>query len=256
MRFLALFISSLMLLVIGGIIFLFEYRRRIVLSRYEKTSMTEHHLRELFNAQFEMQQQTMQNIGREIHDNVGQKLTLAALYSQQIDHEKRYPQINDRILAVSDLINESLSELRNLSKSLTSDYIDQTDLIDLIKKEGERVNSSGHCTVKFTSSINNLDVSYNVKNIVTRIIQEFIQNSLKHAECSSMNINIDETNNGMRILIEDNGKGFIESETDGKGIGLNNIKKRAEAISASVIIESTPGKGTSMQLFFPVDKIN
>ena len=255
-RFLILGFILLAILIAGIIIFIFEFRRRVTLNEKEKAEINEQHAQELLTSQLEVQQQTMQYIGREIHDNVGQKLTLAALYAQQIDYEKRYPQINDRIVDVSTIINESLSELRSLSKSLTSDYIAQNDLITLIKTECDKVTAASICTINFSCTIDTMNVSYQEKNIIIRIIQEFIQNSLKHAECSLLEISITDSDEGILIGVADNGKGFLEKEVEGKGIGLNNIKKRAEIIDASVKIETQPGAGTNMQLLIPHKVIN
>ena len=248
--------AILFIFLLGFIIILFIYRKRKLKHVKEVEIMNERFSKELLQTQLEVQQQTMKYIGREIHDNIGQKLTLAALYSQQIDHEKRYPEIDERISSVSKIINESLSELRSLSKNLTSDYIAQTSLIALIKNECDKLNASGFCRVNFKSTITNMNASYNVKNIIIRIIQEFMQNSLKHADCSIIDIEAVETKNGLEIATADNGKGFIANETTGKGIGLVNIKKRVEAIGAFVLIESAPLAGTKMKLIIPSTKIN
>jgi signal transduction histidine kinase len=255
-RSLILAFILLIILIAGIIIFVFEYRRRIILNEKEKIIMNEQHAQELLAAQLEIQQETMQYIGREIHDNIGQKLTLASLYAQQIDHENKYPAINERITEVSKIINESLNELRSLSRSLTSDSIAQTDLITLVKNECEKINTTGICNVKFITDITNISVSYQVKNIVLRIIQEFIQNSLKHADCSLLEIDMQQADEGIIIYAADNGKGFLETELNKKGIGLTNIRKRAEAIGGSVHLESKPDMGTNLRLLIPNSKIN
>jgi signal transduction histidine kinase len=254
--FLALMTVVFTIFIAGIIIFIIQYRRRRILHEKEKQVINDQHNRELLATELEIQQQTMQYIGREIHDNVGQKLTLASLYVQQIDYEQQYPQISERIAAVGSIINESLSELRSLSKSLTNNYIEQTDLITIIQNECNKINTSGICMVNFSSTINHTNASYNVRNIVTRIIQEFIQNSLKHGFSSLIEININDIGEALMIRATDNGKGFHENETAGKGIGLINIKKRSEVIGASVNISSKPGKGTMMELLIPHTKIN
>ncbi len=249
---------SIILLIFSVSFFmiLLIYRKRKLEHAKEVEIMNEKFANQLLQTQLEVQQQTMQYIGREIHDNVGQQLTLAALYSQQIDHEKKYPQIEDRIVAVSKIINESLKDLRSLSKSLIDDYISQTDFIALIKNECEKVKQAGFCTLKLSSDLNTLIVSYSVKSIVVRIVQEFLQNSLKHAECSNIDVKINKLTDGINICIADNGKGFIENNVHGRGIGLINIKKRAEIIGALVSIEGKPNTGTKMQLLIPGNRLN
>lgn len=243
----------LLVLLFGYFIVLLIYRKRKLEHAKEVEIMNDKFANQLLQTQLEVQQQTMQDIGREIHDNVGQQLTLASLYVQQIDHEKKYPQINDRIVGVSNIINQSLNDLRSLSKSLTDDHIAQTDFIALIKNEVDKINNTKTCIVNFNSNINSITVSYSTKSVVIRIIQEFLQNSLKHSDCSSINIEIDKLRDDISINISDDGKGFSENEISGKGIGLMNIKKRAEVIGASVSIESKPNVETKMQLLIPIN---
>ena len=98
------------------------------------------HQKEILSAQIEIQNQTMQHIGREIHDNIGQKLTLASLYTQQLAYENKAPQINENIENISAIINQSLSELRALSKSLTDDSISNSTIVELLQNECKIIN--------------------------------------------------------------------------------------------------------------------
>ena len=219
------------------------YRKRKLEHIREIDKMNEHFSRELLQTQLEVQQQTMQHIGREIHDNVGQKLTLAALYVLQLDEKDTG--IQKKIHAVSAIINESLSDLRSLSKDLT-------DLYQLISNECTRVQATGRCTVKLQARHMSIKATQAVKNVTLRILQEFLQNSLKHADCTAIDIELQQEENGLEIRAADNGKGFImDAHNRQKGIGLSNMTRRAEIINARLTVESIPGKGTAMRLFIP-----
>ena len=101
---------------IGAIIlFIRQYRikKRTHLKELETIDVL--HKKELLKTQMEIQSQTMKYIGREIHDNIGQKLTLSSLYLQQLVFENKTEQITDNINNINDIINESLTELRHLS---------------------------------------------------------------------------------------------------------------------------------------------
>lgn len=248
--------AILLIFLLGFLTILLIYRKRKLEHYKELEIINERFANQILQTQLEVQQQTMQYIGREIHDNVGQQLTLAALYTQQIDYEKKYPQIEDRIIAVSKIINESLAELRNLSKDLTSDYIAQTDLVALVKNECEKIRQAKFCSVTFSCDLIAVNASYPVKNITLRIVQEFLQNSLKHSGCSAIDARIDKANDDIIIYTQDNGRGFSEHDLPEKGIGLINMKKRAEVIGADIIIDSSKRTGTKMRLRIPADKIN
>src|SRR5581483_7437859 len=90
------FLATLILLVfIGGIIiFIFQYNRKKMRHEKEKEIMNIQHTQDLLHTTLEIQQQTMQDISREIHDNIGQRLTLASIYAIQLSFENKYPEAN------------------------------------------------------------------------------------------------------------------------------------------------------------------
>lgn len=132
----------LFVFIIGTILFIIQYRKRKLEHESEKNIINENYTKELLRSQLEIQTQTMQFIGREIHDNVGQKLTLASLYTQQLSYENKAPQINDKIENISHIINQSLTELRQLSKSLTDDSIADNTITALLQGECDKVNGT------------------------------------------------------------------------------------------------------------------
>lgn len=240
------------LMFIGFVVILYIHRNRRIRHQNEKAILNQEHQQELLSTQLEMQTQTMQQIGREIHDNVGQKLTLASLYIQQLAYENKAPQVKDTIENVSNIINESLHELRQLSKSLTDDRIDNNSIIELLKKECDKVNELKKCAVHFQTSQSQLSVSYQSKSIILRVVQEFLQNSIKHAGCSSITVFLDADPSRLFLNLQDNGSGFDLSSANGKGIGLANMRKRTEMIGGNFLLESSIGKGTALRISIPL----
>lgn len=253
-----LLIGTTMIILIVFLIAVFMlmliYRKRKIEHTNEVQRMNERFSHELLKTQLEVQRETIQQIGREIHDNVGQKLTLAALYMQQLENKQGYAD-NNKFDSVASIINESLSELRGLSKTLIETNHQHLDLIEVINKECDRVQNASKCTVLFITDTSQLEVSQAAKNFVLRILQEFIHNSLKHSGCSQLQIMLNMEEFGIKISAKDNGKGFNNQETY-SGIGLKNMKKRAELIGADFNLESTPGAGTAMQLFIKDEKLD
>ena len=132
------------------------------------------------------------------------------------------------------------------------------------KKSGRRVTVKTIVTTLmvlflFVSHILNaqqIDLSQAVKNFVLRILQEFLQNSLKHAACTEIKVSMQNEETGLTVSSFDNGQGFTMNGKQYAGIGLQNIRKRAEIIGADLRIDSTPGEGTRMRLFIPSQKLN
>lgn len=129
-----LFNMFFVLFVVAVIMYIRKYRQRKKEYLNEIEVKNEIHKRELLATQLEIQQATMQQIGRELHDNIGQKLTLVSLYTQQLLYENKVPEVSERIEQVSQIINQSLQDLRSLSKTLTDDKINQKEIVTLIQE--------------------------------------------------------------------------------------------------------------------------
>ena len=98
-------------------------------------------------------------------------------------------------------------------------------------------------------------MSFIVKSALLRVIQEFIQNSLKHAGCSAINIKADDQPGGLAIILSDNGKGFDVNGPGSGGIGLNNMKRRIQLIGGTFNLQSKAGEGTTLLLFIDQKKL-
>lgn len=241
--------------IMGIFLFAFQYKRKRKEYINEKQIRNEQHQQELLTTQLEIQTQTMQHIGREIHDNVGQKLTLASLYTQQLAYENKAPQVTDKIENISQIINESLTELRQLSKSLTDDTINNTGITQLLQQECDKVNDLKKCKVSFRSNEKIPVLTYKVKSILLRITQEFLQNSIKHSHCTNIMVELATNDVLLQLLMQDDGQGFDMSAISGNGIGISNIKKRTALIGGSLSLESNAGKGSSLHLTLPLQNI-
>lgn len=239
-------VNLIVLLFIGGIVlFIKQYRKRRLEHIKETSDLNEMHLHELLSAQLQTQTQTMQFIGREIHDNVGQKLTLASLYSKQLLSNAKNTE--EKINTIGNIIDESLADLRQLSKSLTNPSLADAPLAKLLQEEAAKINSLGSCLVQVTDNTAGYSLTPAQKNIVFRLLQEFIQNSLKHADCKKIKIDLQAANNSFIVSATDDGKGF-DSAQKSNGQGLRNMQRRAEELNAVYEFNSVPGSGTNLTL--------
>jgi signal transduction histidine kinase len=244
-----LFNIFFVLFVAALIVYIRKYKQRKKEYLNEIEIKNEIHQKELLATQLEIQQATMQQIGRELHDNIGQKLTLVSLYTQQLLYENKVPEVSERIEQVSQIINQSLQDLRSLSKTLTDDNINQKEIVTLIQEEVDNTNAFKRCNVSFTHNFRQLDLGFVHKNVLLRITQEFIQNSIKHAHCKNIFINLSTSEEVLwELNIQDDGIGFDRSRITSNGIGLTNMKNRAEIIGAHFSLESLKNKGTSINI--------
>lgn len=239
------------LFIVAIISYVLQYKRKKREHVFAIKNQQDIHLKELLAMELEMQQKTMQEIGREIHDNIGQKLTLASLYTQNLLLDNKKSDTSESIESISTIINDSLADLRQLSKTLTDDVIAHKSLIALLQSECQKINKLKKCWFTYDGEIQTIEVTYHIKNMLLRIAQEFIQNSLKHADCKTIKLHIGHQPESIIIMtISDDGKGFEIDKINSLGIGLQNMKKRTESIGGQFQLESNHN-GTSLTIKLP-----
>lgn len=237
--------AAIFLMCAAFVLILLLYRRRRKQHEQEKIYAEQLYQQQLLSSQLQTQQQTMQHIGTEIHDNVGQKLTLASLYSKQITPQS--VNLQEKINAVGKIIDESLADLRQLSKSLTNPALASADINELLAEDAKRINASGACYVSVVCTPAQIILPQDKKNVLYRLLQEFMQNSLKHAGCRKIAVCLAKQGNLLHVTITDDGKGF-DTVIVSKGLGLQNMKRRAAQLGADFNLTSKEGEGTQLSL--------
>lgn len=238
--------------VIGLLLFLSQAKKNRMFFKSEKEFMALTHRKELLTTQLAMQQQTMQEIGREIHDNVGQKLTLASIYAQQLAYENKAPHINGTIEEIGRIVNDSLHDLRTLSKTLTQDGLEAKSLELLINEEAEKIRKTGTCQVETDVHFNGTVIDKLSKQAIIRVVQEFLQNSLKHGRCKKIQVQGKEVDHNIQLHMQDDGIGFNMETIKKNGIGLDNMRKRIQFLNGNFTINSQPGMGTQVSITIPL----
>ncbi len=244
------FVVFLAIMTSGLFAFVLQYRKKKKIELLEKESIAQQHAQELLNNRLDIQQKTMEDIGRDLHDNIGQKITLASIYTQQMQHANDYSNIEDKIGNLTTLLNETLQDLRAVSKNLTNANIERNALKELLEIEVKQIEQSKKCAVQWTCSLQTDALSVNEKLVLLRIAQEFIQNSLKYSKCTEIFIAFEKINEQYCLTLKDNGIGFdVEQvQQQNRGIGLANMKRRAEIIGAQIQLKSKIGLGTSVEI--------
>jgi signal transduction histidine kinase len=139
-----------------------------------------------------------------------------------------------------------------LSKSLTNDSFATETLQKLLETELEKVSKL------FILNTNVPDIAIqnlSVKTILVRIMQEFIQNTIKYANASQLYIWLTKEPEGIRFVLKDNGVGFNPARATGTGIGLENMKKRIALVGGTIQLESAINMGTQIEVFIPNQKL-
>ncbi|WP_340155637.1 ATP-binding protein [uncultured Winogradskyella sp.] len=205
---------------------------------------------ELIKTQQEIQEETLKQVGRELHDNIGQMLVLASM-QMKVAATSVIDDTKTRVDNASESLKNALEEVRALSKSLNSDVISNLGFDATVNNEVTRLNKS--MLIESCLTILGEKVDFENKKdeiILFRILQEFFSNTLKYAEAENLKVTIDYQEQFLNITVEDDGIGF-NKETVEKSSGLINMKKRSELLNADFKLESIEEKGTILTLKYP-----
>jgi two-component system NarL family sensor kinase len=253
---LLIIVSSVILLLLLSFIatILFLYQKKNISYTKELADVKNNYDKALLQTQLEIQEQTFQNISQEIHDNIGLSLTLAKLQLNTVNFEdnKTPANINSSI----DLISKAIYDLSDISKSLNSDFIKNNGLYNTLKIEIEKISRAGRHAIEFSEEGNIVFLNAHKELVLYRIAQEALNNILKHAAASFINITLKYEETQISLFIKDNGCGFDKIETEhrrgGKiNNGLTNMLNRALLLGGNLAIESAPGQGTSIFITVP-----
>lgn len=202
-------------------------------------------------ATIDTQEEERREIGKELHDNVNQVLTTTKLY---LDLSLSSPELKDELIKKSTKnIIYVINEIRQLSRSLMDPSIGDLGLIDSINDLVENINITRKLHVSVTADTElekKLDESQ--KLTIFRILQEAMNNTIKYAQATSVQLNIKKNKKMLELTIVDDGVGFNPA-TVKKGAGLKNINNRVYLANGKLQIDSAPGKGCKIVINFPLN---
>ncbi|MCX2681313.1 sensor histidine kinase [Galbibacter sp. EGI 63066] len=247
---LIIYVSVLIvILIIFVVSFFLAYQRRKTELLIEKAQERQKFEQELAQAQTEIQEQTFKNISWELHDNIGQLLSVAKMQLNMLQND--IPEDRKKgFEEASNVLGQGLKELRQLSHSLNTDFVSKIGLQESLENE-----------VKRFKRLNFLRIEYNVEGepyvidkkdeiIIFRIFQECFSNVVKYSKASLLTILVKYLPTELYVNATDNGVGF-DIEKQSEGSGLINIKKRAELIGAEISIKTGKNEGVSVTLTYP-----
>ncbi len=253
--------GTLVFLVLAGfvIFFIVMYMRRKQKNLIEKQQLKSQYQQELLRTQLEIQEQTLRTISQEIHDNIGQVLSLAKLNLNTMEIDKK-EELQEKIVDSKKLVSKAIQDLRDLSKSMNTDNIEAIGFVKAIEYELELIRKTGFKT-ELNVEGNVIRLEPQKELILFRIFQEVLNNIIKHAEANSILSKIQYAPHQIRISIKDNGKGFDltpmnDNSLSSYGLGIRNMHNRARLINSDFTMSSTTGEGTEVVITVPLNNHN
>lgn len=198
------------------------------------------------------QEEERSRIADDLHDNLGSKIATLKLYIEELKTQKskaKEKEILEEKLKL--LADETYKEVRKIAHNKNFGALINQGLIPSVKNIAGEISMAEKLQIDVININVNKRIKNNIEIQVFRIVQELLTNIIKHAGATEATIQFSEDENGLNIMVEDNGKGFDINKVT-FGLGLTNIEKRIENIDGNLVIDSTPGNGTTVILTIPL----
>jgi two-component system, NarL family, sensor kinase len=191
-------------------------------------------------------------IAADLHDGVGQLITAAWLNLQVMEKQDVNNEQKELLAKTTLLVGESCKEVRQVSHNMMPNALLKKGLLNAIKEFTQQIDKSV-IAISLQAEGLNTELNSITETILYRVVQECVNNTIKHSAATELDISIHNSNSGIDVLIEDNGKGFNTTFiSEGKeGLGLQNIRSRISFLKGTVDWDSSPGNGTVVAIHIP-----
>ncbi|WP_266368033.1 sensor histidine kinase [Tellurirhabdus rosea] len=246
----------MLFLIIFIITFALLFQRRQTQYRLEKQALTEAYEREILNSQIEIQNQTLNHLGEELHDHIGQMMSLTLLLLNRLDEDLAGMPQQPMLKRALEVAETTMQDIRNLSKTLDSSTIHRFGLEESLRLELERIQRAGRYETRLDVAGTPYGLGPETETVLFRMAQESLNNAIKHALGQQLTIGLNYLPDTFSLTIADNGRGFSIDEAlnrtiDRAGSGLHNLNRRARLLGGNCTLTSIPDQGTRVTIQIP-----
>jgi signal transduction histidine kinase len=235
------------------ILYIVLQKRKQYHQKLERQNLEHQFESQLMQSRLEVQEQSLQYLSEEIHDNIGQVLSVAKLHLYRIGTMANDDAIKDNVKNSQELVTKAIGDLRSLSHTMNGRYILKAGLTESIAKELKYIDSSKNINCNFNIEGTTNHIPEDKELLIFRIIQESISNALKHGNAENLYVTLAYGDSWLKVVVADDGEGFDPEDNDYKcGLGLNNMHVRAGLLKGKLDIQSEPNKGTTITLELPL----
>lgn len=252
-------LQKFLIVGIAGIVFLtallaYSYYKRNKLKKeaqHQSELMKQQEL--AVKAVLEAEENERQRIAKDLHDGVGQMISAAKMNLSAFEEDLNFSNQEQKNTfgKIITLVDESCREVRNVSHIMMPNALLKNGLSDAIKDFVDKLSNKNLKVQVYTEGLDER-IDANIETVLYRVIQECVNNAIKHSGASTLDISVIKDQDGISGTIEDNGKGFDTTDKDKfEGVGLKNITTRIEYLKGTVDFDSAPGRGTLVALHVP-----
>jgi two-component system NarL family sensor kinase len=257
--FVIFFGTLLAFLLVGFILgMFFFYQRKRQKQERELIRLKEEYEQEVLRSQLEIQETTMKTIAQELHDNIGQSLSVIKLWMSMAPIDKDHEAF-EGVQNSKEMLQKTIRDMADLTKNLHTDRITDIGLNEAINFDLTSIRRAGILKIQFETDGDEFHFPDQKSIFIFRMYQEMMNNILKHSQATHVKVSVVYSRNDTFVLtIADDGVGFDvqqkkESGSGSSGLGLKSMRNRAKMIGADLAIQSEPGRGTNISVTVPLN---
>jgi len=243
---------SILILILSlvVVIVLINYKTKQQIYIREKEAMRKEFTNQLMKAQLETQEYAFTQLGQELHDNIGQLLSTTKMLLGIT--ERNLSEVPDTLKTAEETLGKAIQDIRALSKSLNQEWLQQFNLLENLNNELERINTVGEVQTEMNTPLTELPLPAESQVMLFRIVQEALQNSIKHAKAKNIQVTLIRKKDDLELFISDDGTGFNTEKNSGNGVGIINMQHRAQLLGGSISWHAADGNGTEVYISIPL----
>ena len=198
--------------------------------------------------------QERSRIAKELHDSVGQTLSALALHLNNLKKDRHLnKEEKDKLARIDSLLKAAIGETRSVAHNLMPPTLTDLGFVAAVDNLIARLQEASEIKFTFHTNQATQDIPADIAFALYRIVQEALNNIIKHAAASEVTIQFLVYNDLLSLSVEDNGKGFDMAKSQkNSNFGINSMRNRAASIGADISIDSQPGQGTHIHVSVPL----
>lgn len=243
------------LLVVSFILFSIRNQNKLLRQRQHFQQAQIDHQKELLRAVIESQEAERKRIGQDLHDDVGTTVSGLRLLIEMFKPGNDVKAHEDFTQSTKTIIDKVVRDVRNISHNLSPSTLRYYGLAAAINEHCTIINQSGKLEIALANNAEQVleKLPLQTSTALYRVLEELLNNTIKHSGASRANINLDMVDNSLHIAYADNGKGLTaDVESVKKGMGMQNIESRLLNINATYALAPYSGKGFSIKIECPI----
>lgn len=245
--------AVMLLLAFSIILFVVYYQKRILSEQLKRQLLEADYKQKLLQAALESQEKERSRLASDLHDSVGAMLSTIRLSLHPVVKAGNGEPLDQ----TKQLLDETIDTVRRISRDLMPSSLEKFGLSHAIKEMCDRINYSGAMNVEFAELGASLELGKKKEVMIYRIIQEMVNNAIRHAHATVIKIQFD-WGKYLQLTIQDNGEGFdykklrtAKQGSNGQGLGLYNIENRVSLLSANLEFDHVFPKGSQFTIKIP-----